>query len=691
MKDLYDSVFAHLSSKIGDRINEINEEKDAAMEALEKEKEAAEEAYQAEIDAIQKAVKAREQELDLQQKQYNLSRLMNQKTILLYSEGKGMHYVTDTSGIREAKEEVDSAKAEIRIAEIEELIEKSNNYYDSLIKKTKDYYESMVGLLEGQKKQFESLQDLLNEAQMSALLKELGLNEEALLSGSSEEFNKLRDAYLGILADLSSGNQNVLSALSQLSGMGTLPSYLGETAGAVSDLAYQAGSLRENLSGIDSSNVNETLANTAGASSSASEKVQGVTNALHQLSDEVSNYTLPPLHAENFLSSFSEDGEILMGLKGFVARFQALCSTIPDLWNLALIEAFGEGGGSGDPLAGGLPNDTKYEALFVPLLSALENCKTQMEEKLGECTNAWVTFQTDLSGIIGTNGDTKSVLEGEAPDTESIVGAVEEGGALIEDALNGKDGWTTSFEMAQEAIHGYASGIVDCIESMVKQVIDACREAIEAINLTEQASGGTGDHKLPKAYKGKGHTDEKNTRGKSYLAGSAGVKEKEENVLLSEYSQQEMTVYPDGRYRITERPTMTDLPKGAVVYNEKQTKEILENKEEVYDGYRKASSIPNAKTVVGGKEMTYAEFEELSKRFGESIGIYNPPVLQRQMQMETWAKQISEKSVVHNKNINPVAIQIGDIYLNDVQDVNGLANAIKTHFSNAMLQALHTR
>ncbi len=679
MKDLYDSVFAHLASKISDRINDINDDKDAAIEALEKEKEAAEAAYQAEIDAINKAIKARERELDIQQKQYNLNRLMSQRTILLYSEKKGMHYVQDTSELRQAKDDLDKAKAEKRISELEEMIEKSNAYYDNLIDQTEQYYDTMIELLEDQKSKFEDLQDLLDEAQMQGLLKELGINEEALLSGSTEEFNKLRDAYVGILADLNSGNQNVLSALSELSGMGTLPSYLGETSNAISDLANNAASLNENLSGVDTSNVNANLGNTAQASSDAAEKVQGVTNALNDLTNDVSNYTIPTINADNFMSSFSEDGAILTGLRGFVDRLKEICGTIPEIWDSTLAETFGEGGGSGDPLAGGLPEDTKYSSLFEPMLSALDVCKSTMEDKLQECMVAWHNFQADLSQVIGTGeGSGDSTGLGGAPSKEggkgggekgsgdkkedsanadSIVGAIQEGGALIEEALNGEEGWAASFGTAQETIHGYATGIVDCIESMVEQIIDACIEAIKAINMTEKAAGGSGNHKLPAKYSRKGHSDI-SFEGEAHFAGSSGLKKDEKNALLSEYGQQEMTVYPDGRYRITTEPTMADLPKGTVIYNEKQTKEILENKKDASSQYKPL--VPDSIIKFAGKEMTFAEVEGLSKRFMKNVDMYHPPLMQYQKQMESIIKSLNN-SVVNNNQRQMVSI--GDIHI----------------------------
>lgn len=91
------SVINYIGDVIDDQIDLFEEQKDAAVDALEAEKEAAEEALeaekeliqgkidakQAEIDAIEEAAKARKNELDLQQKQYALERMQNQKTMLV--------------------------------------------------------------------------------------------------------------------------------------------------------------------------------------------------------------------------------------------------------------------------------------------------------------------------------------------------------------------------------------------------------------------------------------------------------------------------------------------------------------------------------------------------------------------------------------------------------------------------------
>ena len=72
---------------------------------------------------MQDANAERKRQIDLQKALYDLERLQHQRTILQYSEEKGMHYVADTKGIRDAKDKVDDARLEIEIANKQKQID----------------------------------------------------------------------------------------------------------------------------------------------------------------------------------------------------------------------------------------------------------------------------------------------------------------------------------------------------------------------------------------------------------------------------------------------------------------------------------------------------------------------------------------------------------------------------------------
>ena len=89
----------------------------------------------------------------------------------------------------------------------------------------------------------------------------------------------------------------------------------------------------------------------------------------------------------------------------------------------------------------------------------------------------------------------------------------------------------------------------------------------------QSGSGTPGTSNTGGASQGGSHA--KGTVGNAFANGYNGLPTDEKNALRSEYGQKEMTVYPDGRYEITETPTLSDLPKGTVIFNEKQTNRIL--------------------------------------------------------------------------------------------------------------------
>ena len=258
------SIISYVGKIIGNKITSYSEQKDAAVKALEAEKNAAKEvleaqkdaaeaalkakkeaaaaekdsvqaqidAKQEEIDKINEAAKARKNELDLQKAQYDLARMQNQRTSLIYSEDKGMHYVTDTKGIRDAKENVADVKESIRVSGIEKeigalekkldainqqaealdkqaeasgnyydtLMEASDSYYDRLIKDTESYWAGLISGFEEYQTRWEELADLEENAKMNAALKEFSITSDEILNLSEEKFESFKQRYLAILA-----------------------------------------------------------------------------------------------------------------------------------------------------------------------------------------------------------------------------------------------------------------------------------------------------------------------------------------------------------------------------------------------------------------------------------------------------------------------------------------------------------
>ncbi len=342
-------------------VDALEDERDARIEVIEQQKKQLEEqikliekqikdkekvidSIQDEIDAMKDANEQRKRQIDLQKAMYELERLQHQRTILQYSEEKGMHYVADTKGIRDQKDKVDDAKLEIEIANkekqiqliekeidllnekkdaiseqitlLDEEIDRINKFYDEEIEKTKEfydsqikaidtqieaidrqiesvqkqreqtelYYETLIENLEKSKSKYEELTEILGQAELSAKLQQLGIDEEALLNGSEEEFEKLKNAYMDVVFKLNEGNAEVLSNLQKLSGYeGTAPAVLTDSNAKLDEMN---GKLDQSNQSVGS--VNSSLGETAVSTGEAASNVGAVSDSLNQMPDSQS-------------------------------------------------------------------------------------------------------------------------------------------------------------------------------------------------------------------------------------------------------------------------------------------------------------------------------------------------------------------------------------------------------------------
>lgn len=641
-KDNLDKVSSYAEKLFQRKIDELNKQKDnsddsynkeidsieSVIKALEDKRDKEKEYWQEQIDAVQDEIDAmqdandeRERALNLQQKMYNLQKAMSQRTILQYSEDKGLHYVTNDSDIKNAKEEVEQAKFNITIADLqkrkealEDKLDDLNDKYDLQIEKLNHRKETIeknmdsenkkieeqIALLEEQKSKWTEVEDNINFALLEKDMMSKYGNDvvDKILSGNADFLNSFISDYehaTGIIHSLNDATlTDIMNMVNQFGKSAeNIGGIAGQIAGDVGSIEDSAQKVTDASNSADTSNLNTNLSNTSNASIDASEKIQNATDALNNLSTEISNYEVPSVNVDNLMATFGEDGTVLTQLASFVERFKEICSGIPEAWNGAFSDAFGTGGGNGDPLAGGSQNDGKYEKLFTPMVTALESCKTAMDMKLQECTTIWTQFQSDLANVIGVGessgkdgsisspigknsnkNDNKENNKGDKNSgADTVVGAIESGGEQISSSIT--ETWIPAFQTLNEEVCSINASIVDCVNEMATSVVDACIAAIKAINAAEKAAGGSGHHSVPDKFQGAAHGSH---IGSAFAKGTDELKHDEKNALRSEYGQTELTVYPNGKYEITNEPTVGNLPKGTAVYNEEQTKKILNNK-----------------------------------------------------------------------------------------------------------------
>ncbi len=567
MKSLYESAFRYITKQIDRRIDAINAEKDAAVSALEAERDARLEAIEAqkeqlenEIEGIEKEIEAKEKEikamqdtneerkrsLDLQKAEYELQRMQNQKTSLVYKDGQ-VSYEADTSGIRDAKQEVEDVKLEIDISKIEkeiglleeqkdllqeqiDLLDKEadrvNDYYDKLIAGTEKQYDAMVKGMEQYKSQFEELLDLFENAKLEATLSELGVNMDALLNGSQEEFEKMKGVYIGILADMSRGNDEITGQLSRLAGVNAESvSYLESTKGAFENLGTVT------LEGLGSSvdGVADSASGLATSAGEASEAVGGIQKSVDGTSQSIAplNVELEKLNSlimvlTSLLNGieFPEIGDegYAQKLRDIAQAFGEIASKCNEFKTIDFSSIIGSASApSTDDAA--MPGGDGMEGAagtgFMGLASAISKAVASIDEQMGKLKTAldlgnsyfmgqidvinekyipaWENLRTCLAEIIGVGGgdsedkkgrgkqETGSTGSGSASGGKpgSIIDIMQTGGDAVDAKL--EDPWLKAFNDfatdGDNSIQTICDKIIEIVTEMARIIQEKCEAA----------------------------------------------------------------------------------------------------------------------------------------------------------------------------------------------------------------------
>ncbi len=807
MKSLYESAFSYITKQIDRRIDTINDQKDAVVSALEAERDASLEeielkkeqleneqeiidkkikgkqeaidAIEKEIDAMQEANKERKREIDLQKAKYDFERMLNQRTSSLYKDGQ-MVWQADTSGIRDAKQGVEDAQLEIEIGNKEkkislineeigklekekdllqeriDLLDKEadniNKHYDDLIAKEEQRFDAMVKGLEEYKSQFEELTELLENAQMEATLMELGVSMDALLSGSQEEFEKLKTAYIGILADMSRGNDEVIGQLSRLAGVNAESvSYLESTKGAFDNLgAVTLEGLSNSVSDVKDSAAG--LATSAGEASNAiggiQESVSGASQSiaplntelekLKKLTDEVvtllGSIKFPEIGDEGYVQKLRETaaafGDIALKCAGFSQiDFSAVIGTATPMGNgegNAMPEGdMGTAGTGFMGLASAISDAvTTIQGQMEILRQALDIGNTSFDDQIKKITEeylpAWEELQARLAGIIGVGGgdgddsgkkagNRKPVRNSGGSESGgnggSIIDIMQTGGEEVASKLN--DPWLKAFNDfatdGDSSIQSICRKIVEMVSKMGDSIQEQCAAAANALRALSETIETSGIPSVGVSVSGSTVSGNavpahaKGTVGKAYAKGTGGYKglpHDEKNALRSEYGQPELTVYPDGKAELTTEPTMGNLPKGMVIFNEEQTSDIIKRKGEVVRTYENGNVKLSDGTIVrpNGEvlrpltpnDSTYQMIEKFKEYFNENRDAFVKPA--NAMNNAAEAMQTVVETINNNNTMNRNEVNIGDIHLHEVQDVHHLSQELLLRFPNMLLQ-----
>ena len=525
MESLYNSALSGITKLMGKRIDVYTEEKETVIESLNEQKEAAEKAYQAqidaleekkkanqeaidkiqdEIDAINEAAEARKREQTLMKAKYELEKMMSQRTQLIYTEQKGLHYVADTRGAADARENVADAEREIKIADLEkqkkyyedindeidkqidalnDLIDKSNEYYDAQIKSMEKYYDSLIKSMENQKSKWEELADIKEVADVYSAVQQvfgdLGYTVEDVLSGNEQAFEDFRNKYISLMNDMNS-NSSFGDGLSYATGKAKED--LGSFLDSTNKVADGLDNLSEKSSAVDG--VATSLGNASTSASELSTNTNGLSDNLNGISDSLNNFPTEDKFS-GLTTQFTELGKVIgevakaLGIDGegsvnslvtalsgiseislgdeqtgVIAQFNALASAV----NAVSSAINGTGGGASSD-----PQDSKSQSMSAgatgtsgSITSALDELKSKADEVLGtgggeDSTGEGTIGQfeqleqavKDVSTAIGSGGGEAEESGGKSngeEDANNLIGAITSLGEQSEETLGESGG-----------------------------------------------------------------------------------------------------------------------------------------------------------------------------------------------------------------------------------------------------------
>ena len=459
---------------------------------------------------------------------------------------------------------------------------------------------------------------------MEQVLKELGINEEALLNGSIEEFNKLRDGYLGVLKDMTDGNAGFQLALSDLSGvdMSSLTGHLEATADSLGKLGDASTGVDAVATSTEKLGTNATTASegmnnlkesTAGISDDLSSIQTGIsgidstgisttTEAFTLLADAIGKVASALgiggedtvgglLTALEQISSFTLSGEEGTGI---ISQFESLATAV----NAVSSAISGEGGGS---VQGGEGSNSSSPSMSADatgggssVTSALDSLKEKVDEVLGsgggegsggegeEGSGVTGQFETlkgavdDVSAAIGLGGEGSGEGgSGGEEDATTLTGAIENLGKTATSVLTGGEdsengGMISQFEELNIPLSeatGYVTEMQSALEAMDGKTFTVTLEVHGGIGGSSQSFVASYGAKAD----GTAHIDVP-----AHVEGKWGASESSES-LVGELGRE--GVVRNGRFFTVgdNGAEMFKVQKNDIIFNHIQTEQLLKH------------------------------------------------------------------------------------------------------------------
>ena len=264
-----------------------------------------------------------------------------------------------------------------------------------------------------------------------------------------------------------------------------------------------------------------------------------------------------------------------------------------------------------------------------------------------------------------SDGESSSTQSGNGnEDTSTMVGVVTTSENLIQ---TGFDAFSLTMQSAME-------NLINEAIRMSQEIVKACEEAKRAFD--EMSKYTSANISIPHHAAG---------TGASFADGTGRLESSEKNALVGEIAPELVVDTEHGTTQLFDKPTMVDLPKGAIVYNGVQTERILSDKQSLAGGKSFAAGT-NPNPVI---DNLLKQSEKLRNIIAEQT--FNPLLDSMKHRFNEMATSFMNNISTTNNNDNSTNISsnIGDIYVQGVQNPDGLANAIKKKMPTIMIQKLN--
>ncbi len=528
MQELYKSVISDVTSLLQKEIDKLEKERDKEIKELEKQRDieldaldeqikAQEEKIklkQKEIDELQEANEERKRELDLQKALYELERARNQRTLLQYQEGA------------DGKGQLVYRPDESAIREKSEEVEEQK-------------YQKRISILEKEL-------DLLNEQRDTLEEQRQAIEDhyQELIDKTNEYYDKAIERieeYMSRWEELAEIEERALMQ-SRLESLGlSIDDILALDEGAFE-------SFKENYLGIladiyrENDSMTKALGENAGQISSYLEKMQPFFDGLEGI--DLSTVTTA---MQTVTSSLAPS-------------LQTIADCMPNLRETA--NALGD-----------------TEANATGASGALETAGAKG-------TEAGANTEANFKGANDEIKNTTKSLTEDGEDSTSLGTGLDIIKEKSNTAIGSEEGTKGDFTKTGEAIKGATTGLNkfhDDLEDFTSKsyIFDIQIKTTGGLFPKLYGSGVgdfiTSDDPFGKHLGGHYIAEFNGTVGNAFYNGYPGLRSSAPNALRSEFGQPELTVYPNGTYELTTTPTFADLPKDTVIFNEEQTKRILNN------------------------------------------------------------------------------------------------------------------